>query len=102
MARFLLTARAEADLLEIADYTLRTWGERQCARYLAQLEDCCQRLADHPIIGRSCDHVRPGLRRREQGKHVVFYRRAGADILVVRILHERMLPELHMGEDDDT
>lgn len=91
--------RAEADLSEIADYTLRTWGEAQCERYLAQLEDCCQRLADHPILGRSCDAIRPGLRRREQGKHVVFYRRVGEDIIVVRILHERMLPELHLDEE---
>jgi plasmid stabilization system protein ParE len=48
-----------------------------------------------------CDQVRPGLRRREQGKHVVFYRRDGGDILILRILHERMLPELHIGEAAD-
>jgi plasmid stabilization system protein ParE len=41
------------------------------------------------------------LRRREQGKHVVFYRRDGGDILILRILHERMLPELHIGEAAD-
>lgn len=101
MSRFRLTVQAEADLLDIADYTLRTWGEQQCARYLDQLEHCCQRLADHAIFGRPCDHVRPGLRRQEQGKHVIFYRRDGEGILVLRILHERMLPELHVGEDDE-
>lgn len=101
MSRFRLTVRAEGDLFEIAEYTRRTWGEQQCARYLDQLEECCQRLAEHPILGRSCDQIRPGLRRREQGKHVVFYRRDGGDILILRILHERMLPELHIGEAAD-
>jgi toxin ParE1/3/4 len=101
MAGFRLTRRAEADLLEIADYTHRTWGEAQCARYLDQIEDCCRRLGEHSILGRACDRIRPGLRRREQGKHVVFYRRDGDGILVLRILHERMLPELHIAESDE-
>lgn len=100
MAGFRLTRRAEADLLDIADYTHQTWGEAQCARYLDQLEACCKRLAEQPLLGRPCDHIRPGLRRREQGKHIVFYRRDGDDILVLRILHQRMLPDLHLDEDD--
>lgn len=99
MARARLTLRAEADLLEIADYTLRTWGEAQCDRYLQRLEQSCQRLADHEVLGRPCDEIRPGLRRREEGKHVIFYRRCDEDIVVVRILHERMLPGLHLDEE---
>jgi toxin ParE1/3/4 len=90
--------RAEADLSEIADYTLRNWGEVQCDRYLDQLERCCQHLADDRVQGRACDSIRPGLRRRQQGKHVIFYQRAGEGIVVLRILHERMLPELHIDE----
>ena len=47
-------------------------------------------------LGRCSDDVRPGLRRMECGKHVMFYRLRKADgILVVRILHQRMLPERH-------
>lgn len=101
MARFHLTVRAELDLLEIAEYTQRTWDDVQCARYLDQLEQACERLADHPGLGRACNHIRPGLRRSEQGKHVIFYRRSGEDIVVVRILHDRMLPDLHLLDDDD-
>lgn len=100
MAVFRLTKRAELDLFDIADYTLQKWGEAQCARYLDQLENRCQRLAEHPILGRACDGIRPGLRRSEQGKHIIFYRRDGDDILVLRILHESMLPDLHLDEDD--
>ena len=61
--------------MRIAAYTLRTWGEAQTIRYINELEACCQKLADNPALGRSCDYVRPGLRRMEQGKHVVFFRR---------------------------
>jgi toxin ParE1/3/4 len=99
---FRLSRLAEADLLSIGTYTLGTWGEAQTIRYIDELEACCQQLADHPASGRSCDDIRPGLYRREQGKHVIFYRREPQRILVSRILHERMLPQRHDLNDDDT
>ena len=99
MAAFRFTRRAEADLLSIGAYTLRTWGEDQTIRYLDDLEACCQMLADNPTLGRVCDEVRPGLRRMERGRHVVFYREDAGGILVSRILHQRMLPERHAIDD---
>ena len=102
MAAVRLSRLAEADLLGIGAYTLRTWGQAQTVRYLGELEARCQRLADNPASGRSCDDVRPGLRRMEQGKHVVFFRREPGGILVSRILHERMLPERHAIDEDET
>jgi len=95
VATFRFSRRAEADLLSIGDYTLRTWGEAQAARYIAELEVCCQTLANNPTSGRLCEYVRHGLRRLEHGKHVVFYRQEPGGILVSRILHQRMLPERH-------
>ena len=100
MASFRFSQRAEADLLGIGAYTLRNWGEEQAVRYLGDLERCCQMLADNPGLGRNCDHVRPGLRRMETGRHVVFYREDARGILVSRILHERMLPERHAIDDE--
>jgi toxin ParE1/3/4 len=91
---FRFSRRAEADLLSIGGYTLRTWGKAQADRYLGELEACCQMLAGNPALGRSCEDIRPGLRRMEHGKHVLFYRpQKPTGILVVRILHQRMLPE---------
>ena len=101
MALFRLSRRAEADLVAIGAYTLRTWGEKRAARYIGELEDCCRSLARNPALGRACDDVRPGLRRMEQGRHVVFYRTAARGILVSRILHQRMLPEeQNIGDED--
>ena len=101
MAAFRLSRRAEADLLGIATYTLRTWGEEQTIQYLDDLEVCCQMLADNPTLGRSSQQVLSGLRRMEHGKHVVFYRQETAGIVVSRILHQRMLPELSAFDDQD-
>jgi toxin ParE1/3/4 len=101
VAAFRFSRRAEADLLSIGDYTLRKWGEAQTARYLDELEACCQTLAENPALGRLCDDVRPGLQRHEHGKHVVFYRQERGGILVSRILHQRMLPDRHAIDDQD-
>ena len=99
MGSYRLTRRAENDLFEIGEYTVRTWGTRQCASYIDGLESCCQRLADNPNLGRSCESLRPGYWRMEQGKHVVFYQIDNDNILVIRILHVRMLPQLHLNDD---
>ena len=74
-----------------AFYTFRTWGEIQTDRYLRQLEDCCQLLADNPALGRQCDEIRLGLRRMKQGKHVVFYRQEPGSMLGCRIRQIREL-----------
>jgi len=97
VAPFRFSRRAEADLLSIGEYTLRTWGKTQAARYIGELEMCCQTMADNPRLGRPCDDVRPGLRRLEHRKHVIFYRQEREGILISRILHERMLPDRHFA-----
>jgi toxin ParE1/3/4 len=101
VAAFRFSRRAEDDLLSIGDYTLRTWGKAQTARYIGELEVCCQTLADNPALGRLCEDVRPGLRGLEHGKHVVFYRQERGGVLVSRILHQRMLPDRHPVDDED-
>ena len=87
-------------MVKISSYTLRTWGEDQALHYLDDLEACCQLLADNPDLGRAADSVRPGMRRMEHDRHVVFYRRERRGILVSRILHQRMLPERRAVDDD--
>jgi toxin ParE1/3/4 len=98
---FPFSRRAEADLSSIGAYTLRTWGETQVLRYIDELESLCQTLVDNPMLGRACDHIRPGLRRLEFGRHVLFYRQKTDGILVSRILHLRMLPETQAIDDQD-
>jgi len=101
VAAFRFSRRAESDLLEIIRYTLHRWGEDQAIRYIDGLEACCEQLAGNPALGRACDEIRPGLRRMEHGRHVVFYRREGSGVFISRILHQRMLPERQKIDDDD-
>ncbi|MGD0367053.1 MAG: type II toxin-antitoxin system RelE/ParE family toxin [Acidobacteriaceae bacterium] len=99
MAALSLSPQARADLVDIGAYSLRTWGEARTIRYLNQLEDAMERLAGNPMLGRACDEIRPGLRRMQEGRHVIFYRRRERGIRVIRILHQNMLPESRLIGD---
>ena len=79
---------------------VETWGVEQCARYVEALERACERLVENPTLGRVYP-LRPRYLRYEEGSHVIFFRRdTDGDVLVVRFLHERQLPVLHLGDDD--
>jgi toxin ParE1/3/4 len=101
LAQFRFSRLAEADLLSIAAYTVRVWGEDQAVHYLSDLEGCCSTLAQNPELGRRCEEIRPGLRRMQCGRHVIFHRPIPEGIAVSRILHQRMLPGLQPIEDED-
>lgn len=100
MAVCRLSRMAETDVLQIATYTLNRWGQDQAISYVDGLEACCRQLLKNPELGRACDHVRPGLRRMEFGRHVLFYRIEEGGIIVSRILHQRMLPQGKSLDDE--
>ena len=98
MPTYRLSKLARLDLMEIADYTVDTWGQQQADRYLDRLVECFIQLSLTPGMGRSCEQVRTGYRRLEQDKHVIFYRLDQEGIFIGRILHERMMPSKHLFE----
>jgi toxin ParE1/3/4 len=95
-----LSRLARLDLIEIADYTVDTWGLKQAGRYVDGLWGCFERLARTPGIGRPCDRIRPGYRRMEHEMHVVIYKADPDGVFISRILHRRMLPSRHWIEDE--
>jgi toxin ParE1/3/4 len=92
---------AKVDLRDITDYTCRVRGQTQADRYLDHLEDCCERLAKDPLIGRPYDIVQPNHRRLEQGRHVIYYEHQDEGILVYRILHQSMLPSRQVFDESE-
>jgi toxin ParE1/3/4 len=87
-------------MMDIADYTLDTWGVDQALRYSESLEACFGRLAETPKIGRRCNRVRAGYRRFEHERQVVLYRVDAKGIFIARVLHQAMLPSEHLIEDE--
>lgn len=91
MAKYVLSERAKEDLREIANYTQRRWSDDQAERYVRMLFEEFSRLADKPLIEKSYDNYRVGLRGYSCGRHVVLYRvLPKTGVRIVRVLHERM------------
>jgi len=91
MAEYVISERAAHDLREIADYTEKNWSEEQAERYIRMIFNEIRRLASNPLVGRSYDDYRIGLRGYSCGKHVVLYRvLSESKVRVVRVLHSRM------------
>ncbi len=100
MASFRSSARARADILEIAVFTIERWSEAQADKYLSGLEELCRRLSEGETTGRARDDIAPGLYRIGYMSHAVFYRPVPDGVRIVRVLHQRQLPELHSFDDD--
>lgn len=91
MYKFVLSAKAKSDLIQIAKYTQVTWGKTQRNDYLKVLDNAFQLLADEPEIGINCDYIREGYSKYPQASHVIYYKQHKVNqILIVRILHKSM------------
>ena len=87
---------AKSDLKGIWHYSFNKWGEDQADKYLLQLDAGMQGLTSNPNIGKSREKVRKGYRSIQINRHVIYYRLKGKIIDIVRVLHERMIPEKHL------
>lgn len=96
MLQIVKSPKAEIDLENIWLYSFNEWGEVQADKYYDGLIAGIERLADNPKIGKPRDTIRPGYRSLQINHHVVYYRLQGDAIDIVRVLHERMIPNKYL------
>jgi toxin ParE1/3/4 len=99
MRRLIVSERAEADLRGIWLYSYKTWGEAQADRYLDELGAGLRACGAEPERGRRRDEVRPGYWSLLIRRHVAFYTYTASEVLVQRVLHGSMEPELHVDDE---
>lgn len=89
---------ADADIEDIADYTIDQWGKVQARKYVAELRQAIEALGGtaerHPLS----DQPFPGLRRMRSRHHLVYYLCDESHVDVLRVLHERMDASAQLGE----
>ena len=99
MMRVTIRPAARQDIAAIWRYTAATWDVPQADAYVTAFDDAIMRLASKPGSVPRCDWIRPGYRRLKAGSHYVFARIEGDQVIIVRVLHERMNFADHLDID---
>lgn len=94
--RLVISPIARDDLRKIYQYGSLNWGISRAASYLDCLKKQFWSLTEHPEMGIERDELLPALRSLAIGSHVVFYRKQSRQVEVVRVLHSRQDPLLHL------
>ena len=96
MAEYRLSPAAVHDLEDIWLYTCRQWSEEQANHYIDMLTAAFTELAAAPMIASACDHIRPGYRRYNVGRPMIYFRITSYGIVLIRILHDSMEAARHL------
>ncbi len=90
MARAVLAKRARKDLIEIRQYAVDRWGKEQARKYIGQIRQCADDLANHRLHGKLREDIASDLKGYHVGRHVIFYVESEKGIEVARVLHDAM------------
>lgn len=89
-------ALAESDLIGIWQYTFEQWDAARADKYLDELDDGIQQLADNPHMGAKRDYVRESYRVLFVNSHSVYYTVTPSTIHIIRVLHGQMDAGRHL------
>jgi toxin ParE1/3/4 len=96
MTSYILSAAADADVERILVGSISHWGVARAERYIRELHEAFEALGLIPHIGRDAGHIREGYFQFYHGSHSVFYQTTDAGIFIVRILHQKQMPENYL------
>jgi len=88
MASYKLSPEAEADLIRIHQWGVRTHGKEQADRYFFALIERFQVIADNPLQYPVTD-IRDGYRRSVCGRDSIFYRIEGVDVEIMALIGQQ-------------
>ena len=89
-----LTRQAEASLIEIALWTLETFGSRQAAAYEEDLIAKCREVASGQAVTQCCRQLiapdlAEDLRFARSGQHFIVFIEDPSQVIIVDFLHSR-------------
>lgn len=99
MLFYQLARQAERDIIAIRRYTMKYWGKDQSTRYIKRMQTTFEMLSKTPLIGQSCEaDLGFMVYRYLFERHTIYYLAVPSPILIIAVLHQSMLPEIHLKE----
>ena len=78
---------SEASVLSVRLRVREQWSDN----YYKIIISCCNTIAENPLLrGKKYNDVKDGLLGCKVKKHIIFYQICNEEVLIIRILHERM------------
>ena len=96
MANYLLSPQAQQSLVQISQYTLDNFGERQKKSYLKMLRDRMRAAAKNPEKGRARGDIKTCYYSVQADKHPIYYRIRDSHIEIIDVLHQSMETKIHI------
>jgi len=95
--KFRITTPARIDLESIWDFTDQYWGEAQADLYIDLLMIRFAWLLENKGLWLSRPDIQDGLYSYTEKSHVIYFSECSGNIDILRVLHGRMDPELHLA-----
>lgn len=89
--KYRFSSKAQADLINIWEFTLYNWSIDQADRYYNLIIDKINDICNKPDLGKKYNHVRKDYWGIYVKSHIIFYKIDKKGVIeVIRILHQRM------------
>ena len=88
---YIVTRKANTDLINIWEYTFEHWSVEQADKYIRILTSKFIEISKNPDIGKNYDGVMNNYRGLIVKSHIIFYKILPSEnIEIIRVLHQRM------------
>ncbi|VAW69425.1 hypothetical protein MNBD_GAMMA09-2106 [hydrothermal vent metagenome] len=94
--QLVIAPATKTDLKDIYQYGLRQWGQTQSESYLESIKEQFWALTEQPLIGIDRSELLSGARSLPIESHTLFYRVTTDTVEIIRVLHGRQDPQLHL------
>lgn len=95
--RLVISIPAKSDIESILDYTFGQWGIRQMFKYEQLINDGLNTIKQYPLspFSKNVEHKKISTRYLRVGKHHIYHTIEIDLIIIFRVLHGQMNPDLH-------
>jgi len=83
----IVSPEAQADVIDMLQFTLEEWGLQQAEKYQSVLDNAFSTIHQNPRLGHKRPDLPPEYRVFQAGQHIIVFRIKEKTVYVIRVLH---------------
>jgi len=93
MRKLEVSNQSKQEIIEIKNYTTLNWGQDQANKYVEELYNKLNLLAQNPLIGINRGDFSIETYSFPHDRHMIYYKFDENNLYVMAVLHQNMLPK---------